>query len=97
MKVPAIVSGSRVPAEAAGKVPAKKGRSSTVQADLTRGKREREGSPKPRSTNGEDRNRVRVFRTPTVPTEQLRRECNTREQGHQGNYFTDRPRLPTAC
>ena len=30
---------------------------------------------------------------PTVPTEQLRRECNTREQGHQGNYFTDSPRL----
>jgi len=27
-------------------VPAKEGRSSTVQADLTRGKREREGSPK---------------------------------------------------
>jgi len=30
---------------------------------------------------------------PTVPTEQPRRECNTREQGHQGNYFTDSPRL----
>jgi len=29
----------------------------------------------------------------TVPTEQPRRECNTREQGHQGNYFTDSPRL----
>jgi len=35
-----------VPAEGAGKVPAKEGCSSTVQADLTRGKREREGSPK---------------------------------------------------
>jgi len=35
-----------VPAGAAGKVPAKEGCSSTVQADVTRGKREREGSPK---------------------------------------------------
>jgi len=95
VKVPAIVRGSRVPAEEADKVPAKEGRSSTVQADLTRGKREREGSPKPRSTNAEDRNRVTTFRMPTVPTEQLRRECNTREQGHQGNYFTDSPRLAT--
>ena len=46
MEVPAIVRGSRVPAKEAGKVPAKEGRSSTVQADLTRGKREREGSPR---------------------------------------------------
>jgi len=46
VKVPAIVGGRRVPAEEADKVPAKEGRSSTVQADLTRGKREREGSPK---------------------------------------------------
>ena len=37
--------GSRAPAEEADKVPAKEGCSSTVQADLTRGKREREGSP----------------------------------------------------
>jgi len=34
---------------------------------------------------------------PTVPTEQLRRECNTRDQGHQGNYFTDSPKLATVC
>ena len=46
MEVPAIVRGSRVPAGEADKVPAKEGRSSTVQADQTRGKREREGSPK---------------------------------------------------
>ena len=46
MEVPAIVRGSRVPAEGAGKVPAKEGHRSTVQADPTRGKREREGSPK---------------------------------------------------
>jgi len=45
VKVPAIVMGSRVPAEDADKVPAKEGRSSSVQADLTRGKREEEGSP----------------------------------------------------
>jgi len=71
--------------------------SSTVQADLTRGKREREGSPKPRSANVEDQNRVTIFRMRTIPTKQLRRECNTREQDHQGNYFTDSPRLVTAC
>jgi len=46
VEVPAIVRGSRVPAEEADKVPANEGCSSTVQADLTRGKREREGSPK---------------------------------------------------
>ena len=46
MEVPANVRASRVPAGEAGKVPAKEGRSSRVQADLTRGKREREGSPK---------------------------------------------------
>ena len=45
MEVPAIVRGSRVPAAEADKVPAKEGRSSTVQADLTRGKRQEEGSP----------------------------------------------------
>ena len=46
MEVPAIVRGSRVPAKGADKVPAREGRSSTVQADLTRGKQEWEGSPK---------------------------------------------------
>jgi len=45
VEVPAIVRGSRVPAKEADKVPAEEGRSSTVQADLTHGKREREGSP----------------------------------------------------
>ena len=34
---------------------------------------------------------------PTVPTEQLRRECNPREEGYQGNYFTDRVKLATVC
>ena len=96
--MPAIVRGSRVPAKEADKVPAKKGRSSRVQADLTRGKREEEGSPnQPRSTNTEDGEGVTVFRMPTVPILQLRRECNTREQGHQGNYFTDSPKLATLC
>ena len=45
MEVPAIVKGSRLSAEEADKVPAKEGCSSTVQADLTCGKREEEGSP----------------------------------------------------
>jgi len=45
VEMPVIVRGSGVPAEEADKVPAKEGRSSTVQAVLTRGKREEEGSP----------------------------------------------------
>ena len=45
MEMPATVRGSRVPADGAGKVPAKEGRSSTVQADLTHGTRKEEGSP----------------------------------------------------
>jgi len=51
----------------------------------------------PRSTNTEDGDGVTVFRMATVPILQLRRECNTREQGHQGNYFTDSPKLATVC
>jgi len=34
-----------------------------------------------------------IFRKPTVPTAYRRRECNTREQGHQGYYFTDNSKL----
>jgi len=45
VEVPAIVRGSRVPAEEADKVLAKEGRRRTVQADLRRGKWEEEGSP----------------------------------------------------
>ena len=56
-----------------------------MQADLTQGKRERKARQNPRSTNLEDRDRVRIFRMPTVLTKPLRRESNTREQGHQGN------------
>jgi len=96
VEVPAIVKGSRVPAEEADKVPAKEGRSRTVQVDLAVGSGSGKARQRPRSTNAEDRNRVTIFRTPTEPTEQLRRECNTREQGHQGNYFSDSPRLATA-
>ena len=84
-----------MPAKEADKVPAKKGRSSTVQADLTRGQREREGLPRTKKYEHGGRKRGHDFSTPTVPTEQLRRECNTREQGHQGNYFTDSPKLAT--
>jgi len=43
VEVPPIVRGSRVPAEEANNVPAKEGWRSTVQADPTRGRREREG------------------------------------------------------
>ena len=38
-----------------------------------------------------------IFATPTVPTKHLMRECNTREQGHQGNYCTDSLKLVTMC
>jgi len=51
----------------------------------------------PRSTNTEDGDGVTVCRMATVPILQLRRECNTREQGNQGNYFTDSPKLATVC
>ena len=68
-----------------------------MQEDLTRGKREREGSSKTEKYEREGLKQGHDFRMPTVPTEQLTRECNTREQGHQGNYFTDNPRLATAC
>jgi len=57
VEVSAIVRGSRVPAEGADKVPAKERCSSTVQANLTRGKREEEGSPNNRE--------VRTRRTET--------------------------------
>ena len=52
---------------------------------------------RPRSTNSENRDRVTIFRMPTVRTEQPRSECNSKEQGHQGNYFTDSPKLAPAC
>jgi len=45
-----------VPAKEADKGPAKEGRSSTMQADPTRGKREREGLP----TNTEDGDEVTI-------------------------------------
>ena len=56
VEMPAIVRGSRVPADAAGKVPAKEGCSSMVQADPTRGKREEGGglAKQQGSTNTED-------------------------------------------
>jgi len=33
----------------------------------------------------------------TIPTEHIRREYNIREEGHQGNYFMDSPKLGTVC
>jgi len=71
--------------------------SRTVEADLTMGSGRGKARQKPRSTNTGDGDRVTTFRMPTVPTEQLRRECNTREQGHQGNYLADSPKLVTVC
>ena len=74
VEVPAIVRGSRVPAEAAGKEPAKEGGSSMVQADPTRGKREEEGSPNNRE--------VRTPRTETASQFFVRRQyrsCNSGE------------------
>jgi len=73
------------------------GCSSTVQADLTVGTGRGKAHQKPRSTNREDGDKVTVFPIPTVPTEQLRREANIREQGHQSNYFTDSPKQATVC
>ena len=95
MEVPAVVRGGRVPAKEADKVPAKEGCSSRVQADLTPGKRERGGLRRTKKYEHGGRRRGHDFSTPTVLTEQLRRECNTREQSHQGNYFTDSPKLGT--
>jgi len=73
-RVPAIVSGSRVPAKEADKVPAKEGRSSTVQADLTRGKREEEGSP----NNREVRTRRMEMRSQFFERQPYR-SCNSGE------------------
>ena len=71
--------------------------SSTVQADLTVGSGRGKAGQKPRSTNTEDRDEVTIFRMTSLLTEQLRRECNTREQGHQGNYLTDSLKPATVC
>jgi len=97
VKVPAIVRGSRVPAEGADKVPAKEGVAVRCKRIQLVGSGRGRARQRPRSTNTEDGDGVTVFRKPTVPILQLRRECNTREQGHQGNYFTDSPKLATVC
>ena len=97
MEVPAIVMGSRVPTEEAVRRQLKKDVTVRCKRIQRVGSGRGRARQRPRSTNAEDRNRVTTFRMPTVPNLQLRRECNTREQGHQGNYFTDSPRLATAC
>ena len=74
MKVPAIVRGSRVPANGADKVPAKEGCSGTLQVDPTRGKREEEGWPINRE--------VRTQRTETgsqFVARRAYRSCNSGE------------------
>jgi len=98
VEVPAIVRGRRVPARRADKVPAKRrtqqyGASGSDAWEAGGGRLAKQ----PRSTNTEDGDGVTVFRMPTLPILQLRRECNTREQGHQGTYFTDSPKLATLC
>jgi len=45
----------------------------------------------------EDGDEGTIFPIPTILTKQLRRECNIREQGHQGNSFTDSPKQATVC
>ena len=97
MEVPAIVRGSRVPAEWAVRCQLRKDAAVRCKRIQGVGRGSGKARQRPRGTNAEDRNRVMIFRMPTVLTEQLRRECNTREQGHQGNYFTDSLRLATAC
>jgi len=73
------------------------GCSCMVQTYLRGRKRENEAWQRAQSTNMEDAEEVTICRMPTVPSEQRRRECNTTEHGHQGNYFTDSPKLGTGC
>ena len=42
---------------------------------------------------GRTETRSRLFNEPTVPNNDARRKCNTRQQGHRGHYFDDYPRL----
>ena len=53
----------------------------------------RKASQKPRRMNREEGDVVTIFRKPTLQTEQLNRECNTREQEHQVNYLTNSSKL----
>ena len=55
---------------------------------------ERRGAATPRSVNATDLNRITIFRKADHTDTTQGRECNTREQSHRGNYFTDSPRLP---
>jgi len=66
-----------------------------VESDPIVGSRRRKVHQKLRSMNAEDGDEVTIFRRMTVPTEQPRREYNTREQGHKGNYFTHSRKLAT--
>jgi len=53
-----------------------------VQKIQRMGSRRGKARHRPRSRKTEDGDRVTIFGKPTVPTEQLRGECTTREQGH---------------
>jgi len=46
------------------------------------GSRRGKAHQRPSSRNTEDGDRVTIFGKLTVPTEQLRGKCTTREQGH---------------
>jgi len=87
----------RVPAQEAYKVTAEEGVAVWSKGIFTVGSWRGKARQKPRSTNTEDRDEFTIFRMTTVPTQQLNRECNTTEQGHQVNYFTNSPKLATMC
>ena len=42
---------------------------------------------------GRTETRSGLFDELTVPNDDARRKCNTRQQGHRGHYFDDYPRL----
>ena len=91
MEVPAIVRGSRVTAEEADKVPAKEGRSTTVQADLTDGRREEEGLPNNREV------RTRMTETGSQFFERRPyRSCNSEESTIPESRATRATTLPIA-
>jgi len=95
VKVSAIVIGSKMPAKRA--VACQPGKNVAVQCkqiyvwEVGRGRLAKQLG----SANREDGDQVTIFRMPTIVTRQLRGEYNTREQGHQSNYFTDSSKLAT--
>ena len=97
MEVPAIVRGSRVPAEEAVRCQLRRDAAVRCKRIQRVGSGRRKGRQTTERYEHGGRRRGHSSPLPTVPILQLRRECNTREQGHQGNYFTDSPKLATVC